>query len=87
MGTHPNNPSKVWAKEKGEDRLLSALLGERPELLGSARDRFEAPFDAKSEEAKGDQLGAGHVPFLFKILCAGSRQFSPALLSCWTFRC
>jgi len=42
--------------------LLSAYLADKKDLLGAAKG-FEPPFDGhKAEE--------GHVPFLFKILCA-----------------
>jgi mannose-6-phosphate isomerase len=58
MGTHPTNPSKIY----GSDQLLSAFLSDKKDLLGAAKG-FEPPFDGhKAEE--------GHVPFLFKILCA-----------------
>jgi hypothetical protein len=58
MGTHPTNPSKIY----GSDPLLSAYLADKKDLLGAAKG-FEPPFDGhKAEE--------GHVPFLFKILCA-----------------
>lgn len=66
MGTHPTNPSKIY----GSDQLLSAYLADKKDLLGAAKG-FEPPFDGhKAEE--------GHVPFLFKILCAnqGKRYLS-----------
>jgi len=62
MGTHPTNPSKIY----GSDQLLSTYLADKKELLGSAKG-FEPPFDGhKAEE--------GHVPFLFKILCANQGE-------------
>jgi hypothetical protein len=62
MGTHPTNPSKVY----GSEQLLSAYLSDKKDLLGAAKG-FEPPFDGhKAEE--------GHVPFLFKILCANQGQ-------------
>lgn len=64
MGTHSTNPSKIY----GTDQLLSVYLSDKKDLLGSASG-FEAPFDGhKAEE--------GHVPFLFKILCANQGQQS-----------
>jgi mannose-6-phosphate isomerase class I len=64
MGTHPTNPSKIY----GTDQLLSAYLSDKKDLLGAAAG-FEPPFDGhKAEE--------GHVPFLFKILCANQGQQS-----------
>lgn len=62
MGTHPTNPSKVY----GSDQLLSAYLSDKKELLGAAKG-FKPPFDGKRAEE-------GHVPFLFKILCANQGE-------------
>lgn len=63
MGTHPTNPSKIY----GSDQLLSSYLADKKELLGAAKD-FEAPFDGRKAEE-------GHVPFLFKILCANHGEY------------
>jgi mannose-6-phosphate isomerase len=63
MGTHPTNPSKIY----GSDQLLSAYLADKKALLGSAKD-FKPPFDGKKAEE-------GHVPFLFKILCANQGKY------------
>jgi mannose-6-phosphate isomerase len=62
MGTHPTNPSKIY----GSNQLLSKYLADKKDLLGAAKG-FEPPFDGR--EAEG-----GHVPFLFKILCANQGE-------------
>jgi hypothetical protein len=64
MGTHPTNPSKIY----GSNQLLSEYLADKEDLLGAAQG-FEPPFDGR--EAEG-----GHVPFLFKILCANQGECS-----------
>lgn len=58
MGTHPTNPSNIY--DSGQ--LLSEYLADKKDWLGAAKG-FKAPFDGKKAEE-------GHVPFLFKILCA-----------------
>lgn len=61
MGTHPTNPSSLYPS----GALLSEHLKANPDLLGDA-NKFSPPFTGKGAEEKD----GGHVPFLFKILCA-----------------